>query len=315
MLSLKSKGTNLTILIATKNREIQLCRLLDSINQSTVLPKRIIIVYAGNSILHIKKKFENNMKITMIFSDISSQSYQKKLGICSMLEDEKWLLFLDDDVVLEKNTIENLVSKYIDNDNYNSYVGIGLAIGNQYIPSYNNITRKLLAFMKLYSRTPGTILSSGHAQTYLDQSKGCEVSWLNGISAWRSDVLFNYGLYDLRTDHSAYEDVIFSYTISKAYKLYYAPELRVSSQIFLSEKINNSSRFAISSFLRYFFVDTNSELSKYSLLYSQIFRSLDYVFREHSGDSMIKRIFLSIQIYFRLLNVFIFRKDIRNYLD
>ncbi len=296
----------LAILIATKNRKHQLYKLLSSISNSSVLPSRVIIVYAGDSLLEIKSHFEGKLNIHLIYSCISSQTYQKKLGVSNLLKSEKWVLFLDDDVTLEANTLKNLLDKYIYAENMSSYVGFGLAIRNQETQKYKPIVRSLLAFTKLYSPTPGIILSSGHPQAYLQETMGCEVVWLNGISAWRSDVLSNYGVHDLKTSYSAYEDIIFSYSVSKVYKLFFGADVAVLSQNPTKSKSLTSEQFKSASYIRYFFVDNNKELSKYSLLFSHFFRSVDFVFRGRDRSKIPFRIWLAAQIWFDLVRASIF---------
>ena len=65
---------SLAVLIATKNRKNELYNLLNSISQSSVLPSRIIIVYAGQSLENILIDLNNKMKIDLFFSEISSQT-------------------------------------------------------------------------------------------------------------------------------------------------------------------------------------------------------------------------------------------------
>ena len=303
---------SLAVLIATKNRKNELYNLLNSISQSSVLPSRIIIVYAGQPLENILINFNSKMKIDLFFSEISSQTYQKKLGVSKLLQSEKWVLFLDDDVLLEKNTIKNLLDKYIGADNMSSYVGFGLAIKNQEIQKYKPMTRSLLKFAKLYSYTPGIILSSGHAQTYLNETKGCEVVWLNGISAWRSDVLSNYGVHDLKTNYSAYEDIIFSYSVSRAYRLFFSADVAVLSQNLSKRKVLTTEQFVSASYIRYFFVDNNKELSKYSLLFSHFFRSVDFVFQERDRSKLPVRIWLAAKIWFDLIWASIFMVNSKN---
>jgi GT2 family glycosyltransferase len=301
-----STGDSLAVLIATKNRKYELTCLLNSISISSVLPSRVIIVYAGQQLDDILIDFSNRIKIDLIFSEIASQAYQKKLGISKLMQNEKWVLFLDDDVVLEKDTIKSLLDQYLGADHMSTYAGFGLAIRNQEIQKYNQLTQSVLAFAKLYSPVPGIILSSGHPQTYLQETVGCEVNWLNGISAWRSDVLSSYGVHDLRTDYSAYEDIIFSYSLSKVFKLFFSADVAVLSQYPIKRKELTSKQFISASYIRYFFVDNNKELSKFSLIFSHFFRSIDFVFRRQNNSKMRFRIWLALKIWFDLIRASIF---------
>jgi glycosyltransferase involved in cell wall biosynthesis len=109
---------NLSILIATKDRPEKLKLLLDSIAKSTLLPKKIIIVFSGNDISQLLNTYKNVLNIEEIYSEVAGQLLQKRKGINAMTEYDKWVLFLDDDVLVDTNTIEFLVNNYIQNPRF-----------------------------------------------------------------------------------------------------------------------------------------------------------------------------------------------------
>ena len=104
-------SVRLAILIATKDRIDKLRNLLESVSQSTLLPDKIVIVYSGEDISSLIFQYQKNLNIQIIYSPISSQSVQKSLGIKSLSGDYNWVLFLDDDLVLESNTIKILFAE------------------------------------------------------------------------------------------------------------------------------------------------------------------------------------------------------------
>jgi len=296
-----SAHNSITILIATKNRKEQLVVLLNSIYNSSVLPDKIVIVYAGQDITEILDLFHQKLKIELIYSSISSQSYQKKLGIRSLHKTEGWVLFLDDDLIVENTALEKLQKNYLFNKNIDKYGGIGMSIKNLNKSRPSFLTRYILLMMNLYSNKPGSILKSGHPQSYLTEQKNCEVSWLNGASVWRADVIDCYGVQNLKTKYSAYEDVFFSYQISKRYKLLYASDVFISLQEVSGKGGTAGDQFKYASYLRFFFVDLNKEFSKFLLLYSQVFRSFEFVIYGTKDLSVMRRIDLVLRIYLNLV--------------
>ena len=136
--------------------------------RSTVYPNKIVIVYSGLDITNLINKYQEIFDIELIYSPIANQSVQKSLGISFLGVEFKWVLFLDDDLVLESSTIEILVKNYLDNAKYSSYAGFGLGILNRSKREINSFILQLLKFFKLYSSTPGVVLKSGHVQSYLD---------------------------------------------------------------------------------------------------------------------------------------------------
>ena len=291
---------NFSILIATKNRPKELGLLLDSIAKSTILPSKLVIVFADTDINQVVAEYTSALNIELIRSEVASQIFQKSKGIESLKNNDGWVLFLDDDVLIDNKTIEILVNQYICNEKYSPYVGFGLAIKNINFRNLNFLSKLSLYFFKLYSFKPGTITKSGHPQSYLHQNFDIDVSWLNGISLWRSDVLQTYLNTDLIVDHSSYEDVIFSYNLSKRYKLRFVPDAIVTSQIQMAPQITSYRQFIHGSYLRYYFVDKNKEFSKYWLLVAQSLRNIEYIFMPKGEFSFYYRIKVALDVWFSL---------------
>jgi hypothetical protein len=293
-------GFNFSILIATKNRSKELTLLLDSITKLTILPSKLVIVFAGTDISKIVSDYKSILNIELIRSEIASQIFQKSEGIKALKIDDGWVLFLDDDVLIDSKAIEILANQYVYNDKYSQYVGFGFAIKNINYRNLNFLSKFLLYIFKLYSFRPGIITKSGHPQSYLHQNFDCDVSWLNGISLWRSDVLQTYVNNDLIVDHSSYEDVIFSYNLSKKYKLRFVSDAIVTSQMQMAPQITSSRQFIHGSYLRYYFVDKNKEFSKYWLLVAQTLRNIEYIFVPKGEFSFYYRIKVALDVWFSL---------------
>ena len=292
---------NFSILIATRNRPKELGLLLDSIMKLTILPRKLVIVYSGTDISQIVSEYNSILNIELIRSEIASQIFQKSEGIKALKGSDGWILFLDDDVLIDSKAIEILANRYIYNDKYSEYVGFGFAIKNTNHRKLNFLYKFLLYLFKLYSYKPGIITKSGHPQSYLDHSFDCDVSWLNGVSFWRSDVLKEYLKNTLVVEYSSYEDVIFSYAVSKKYNLLFASDVYVLNQNELDSQLMSSKQFLYGSDLRYDFVDTNKEFSKFWLLMAQLFRSFAYVTAKNSEISYFLRFRIVVTTWVNLL--------------
>jgi GT2 family glycosyltransferase len=291
---------DLCIIIATKDRPEKLNLLLNSISESTLLPKKIIIVYSGSEISNLINIYTNILNIEAIYSEVASQLIQKRIGINALTEHDKWVLFLDDDVVVDANTLETLVIKYIKNPKFKEFAGFGLSITNVEHRQINPLVKIVLFFFRLYSYKPGSITKSGHPQSYLEQKFELEVDWLNGISVWKNSVLSEYSQDDLNLDYSAYEDVIFSYKVSKKHRLQFAANVNVVNQSREGSKPLTSKQFMYGSYMRYYFVTSNKEFSKISLLVSQLLRSYDYIARNKESDGFFHRLNFVYDIWLSL---------------
>ena len=296
----QSSGS-LAILIATKDRINELRKLLESISRSTLLPNKIVIVYSGEDISFLGPEFQSKLNIEIIYSPVASQSFQKSLGIRSLKGDYSWTLFMDDDLVVEKNSLEVLFSEYLNNPKYQSYVGFGLKVLNISARNLNLVEKIFLKLFKLYSDKPGTITKSGHVQSYLLNTTDVEVSWLNGLSVWNSKVLYEYPSEQTPIPYSAYEDVIFSYRVSRHSKLLFAPKVKMQTQKFEVTDILTTQRFIYGGYIRYQFVSSYNEFSKWWLLISQSIRNLDFIVRSTHELNVFRRVIVSTKLWMMLL--------------
>ena len=261
----------------------------------------MVIVFSGREISSITTLFEKILNIEVIHSVVASQVSQKSLGIKALGSSHEWVFFLDDDVILEVDTIEKMFINYLTNPVFEEYVGFGLSILNRSPRRINSVILKFLKIFSLLSQSPGAITKSGHAQSYLDNTGEIEVQWLNGISIWKSKVLDQYSDVQDNQSYSAYEDVSFSYKISKSNKILFGPKAKV-----INQKIEGNIPLTINQFIsggyhRYRFVCANAELSKWWLLAAQLIRGLDFTFRPNENSRFIDRMKTSLNLWTRLL--------------
>jgi hypothetical protein len=292
---------DLTVLIATKDRLEQITKLLSSLENSTRLPGSVIVVYNGINIESEIEKFNTSFQLIIIASNTASQVHQKKLGLGVLPPDCEWVLFLDDDVVIEPESIEHLYERYIFNQSYSNFSGFGLAIKNRVYRNTNWLIKNILYAVKLYSFSPGDITTGGHPQSYLSQRSVCEVKWLNGLSIWSRKVTDQYFDIPLISDYAAYEDVMFSYTVGRKYKLLFASDVFVLDQISENNRPLSSKQFVAGCYARYFFVDSNPDMSKFWMITGQIIRSIDFILRSRHEGNYLKRVQLSLKLFFVIL--------------
>jgi len=299
--------SKLAILIPTRNRPNQTSELLRSITQSSLRPEQVIVVASGQDISDVIKNYESILPLTYIFTDIRGQIAQKKIGVAHINANIDWCLFLDDDLLLDKDTIKNAffaASSYPKSN----IIGIGLSLTptSRYL-NFSPFTKKLLKFFKLSALEPGRVLTSGHATSYLEQEKVIETQWLNGASVWKTDYVRLYGQGLPSTPYAACEDLIFSYPLSKCGTLVYAPEARLRFQSTSMTDYNNFKVIQSASFWRFYFVSNYPEFSIKWFFISQFVRMIFAVkdtkknrlklFLQlcHLNFVLLKSYFLSIQ--------------------
>jgi hypothetical protein len=157
-----------------------------------------------------------------------------------------------------------------------SWFGRDLKIEGIRYRNYSWFVRLILLLFYLYSNQKGKVLGSGHAQIYQDSLTDIETQWVNGISIWRIETLQSYGFISSKLSYSAYEDVIFSYGVSRDHPIIFASKVIVKSQD--SEEIQpiTLNQFKSGSYMRYFFVSKYPNLSRIKLLIAQLLRNVQF---------------------------------------
>ena len=210
------------VIIATRNRRNDLLKTLDSISQQIERPSKIIVVDSSDDELDqspIKRKFEQIKVDFKIIRSLPGLTYQRNVGLGQIEKDI--IVFLDDDVLLEKDYFKKIKMVFENNGRIGGATGkIKNAI---YKPSLlSKIIRKMF-FMAYPGR--GEVLPSGcgcYINYTLDTS--FPVQWLSGCNmAYRKEV-FNELSFDENLAVYACEDLDFSYRVSKRFDMVYVPD-------------------------------------------------------------------------------------------
>lgn len=132
-----SDKVTLSIIIPTHNRERQLEKCLFSIAKNTLLPQEIIIVDSSDTWQKIKAlvlSFKDKLpKTKLIWRKVKHRNaaYSRNQGV--KLAKSKILIFLDDDVILDKNWLKNVLETF---QKYKKAVAVGGKILNLYPQNY-----------------------------------------------------------------------------------------------------------------------------------------------------------------------------------
>ena len=264
---------NVAVLIATRNRASKMAQLLDSICKSSIRPIQVVIVASGEDISNLFLKFKD-LPITYLHTIQKGQIAQKKLGISLLTEDVEWCLFLDDDLLISKNAIQEAL-KVISRHRSNEVIGVGFSLpSTSRVRRFGKIGEKIANYFLIGSRPKGSILSSGHAVEYMSSNVCIETQWLNGASMWKKEVLGGYGIGLPSTPYAAYEDVIFSYPLRKMGSMIYVPDAKLLFQEDSATPYDSIEIFRATSYWRLFFVRVNPELSISKFFISQVARTI-----------------------------------------
>jgi GT2 family glycosyltransferase len=220
-----------------------------------------------------------------------------------MISDQiDWVLFMDDDLLLQRDSLSMLTTTL--ENMKNEYIGVGV---NLVFDSSKQKTKNGGYFKKVKSlidhNSPGQISRGGQNINYM-QSKVClETQWLNGASAWRAQVAKLYNAPLLTGKYAVYEDVLFSTSMRKYGKLMFNPNIILEHQSLSTGDVSTPNIFFSSSFWRLYFVRTNKECNRISFFLHQIRLSLSFLIRNKDNKLKHNSLFISVlKIFFLLLN-------------
>ena len=237
-----------SVLISTRNRPKELSALLRSISKQALTPNQVIVISSGESILHILSD-HSSLPILHCHSEISGQILQKRMGLGLIDTKSDWVLFLDDDLVLESHTTSILSNFISEIDSSVNILGIGLSCVNEF-PEKKSLR-------KVSPSRFGKVSASGVNYDYMHSDKSIFTEWLNGASLWRRDVLFHYDLPIVPIKYAFGEDLIFSYKLSRLGSLFFLKEAEFRFQKAPTYDVRNLEMWQASAYWRYYFVAKN----------------------------------------------------------
>ena len=225
----------ISVVIPTKNRFQDIIKCIDSILIQTLLPDEIVIVDASDTQeLNSKIKEFKSEKTKFVYVHTKpGLTYQRNVGV--KVSSGDIVIFLDDDVILDKNFIKEIM--HIFNDDLEKKVGgvVGNPINNTEKQSYSliySIKRStFIIFVTIFFLIkPGNgkfRLSGFPAHTY-GVNKILNVECLpGGLTAYRRAVLNEFKFDENLHGYCFMEDDDFSYRVSRKYINVYTPYAKV----------------------------------------------------------------------------------------
>jgi glycosyltransferase involved in cell wall biosynthesis len=206
----------IVLVVPTKDRPIDIQNLFASIITQTRKPDLVIIVDGSdNPIESIVTKFSDRINLKYYPCRPPSLPRQRNVGIANLPTDTDWLGFLDDDLVLENDTVESL-EKFIIAQNNPRLKGIGMSIINQPPPRESIFNNLFLMSVN----APGKITSAGYPTPIPFVTKDVKTDWIyGGATFWAADIFKNFNYDEWFAGTGYLEDVDFSYRVSRKYDL------------------------------------------------------------------------------------------------
>ncbi|MEQ1772383.1 MAG: glycosyltransferase [Burkholderiales bacterium] len=213
----------LAFVVPTKDRPDDLRKLLLSIASQTRKPDQLIVVDGSNpDIRHVIAGFPE-LAIDYVRVYPPSLSQQRNAGMRQLKPDITLAGYLDDDIVLEPPAIE--VMREFWSGAPTDIGGAAFNITNA-LPAKNSSLKELFL---IDSPLPGRMLRSGFPSTIGFQKCDLESDWLyGGATVWRREIVEQFGYDEWFLGTGFMEDVDFSYSVRKAYRLMVVAESRLA---------------------------------------------------------------------------------------
>ena len=304
------------ILIPTRNRPREVEKLLTSIQKSTLQAAQVIVVSSGKEVSDIVEKFSLDLEITYIHSEISGQINQKKAGILAINPRVKWVVFMDDDLLVLPETFEQAfgciygVSRNTKREL--AGIGFGLPVTSRF-NGRGKFSQSIARLFGINNQPAGYVLSNGHATSYLEQQSAVETTWLNGASMWRVEETSSYGSHGISSNYAACEDLIFSYPIGKKKSLIYCPNAKLDFQVIEKTNFENSAIYIAALYWRYFFILEHQEFSTLRFNVAQLGRLIFGILQ--NSEERIKFISKAVPATLRVAADSLYKKEPRKFLE
>jgi GT2 family glycosyltransferase len=299
-----------SIIIPTYKREKDLQECLNSILSQSDLPFEVIIIDNANSpkteelVKKNKELFEKNNVFLkyLINRKENSLTSARNIGVKNAVGDI--ILFLDDDVVLDKGYIKNILKVYEKYPNAIGVQGYITITSNSLLKKFINLISKIF-FLFHFEKEKCKVLPSlsGSYPSSLNRIAKCE--WLSGANhSYKKHIFTEFSYDENLKKYSEGEDLELSYRIFKKYpgSLYITPYAKLvhktSPQGRLSNKELITMREVYGLYLFYKIIDQNLK-NKIIYLWSRVGKLIFYICRLFLKPSLISfiDIFYLIKAY------------------
>ena len=150
----------------------------------------------------------------------SSSSLQRNVGIKTFNKNNEFIMFCDDDIIFQKNSIlsmDEFIKVFPEN------IGYGFNLLEKKNLGYLEKLKKNMFLMKygFYHKNPGIVCENGWHTKLSNIDKNCQTMWLSSqASIYRSRYIINQMSFDVNLGRYSYlEDLFFSYELGKKGRL------------------------------------------------------------------------------------------------
>jgi GT2 family glycosyltransferase len=209
----------IVFVVPTKDRPDELQRMWRSLRVQSRVPDEVVIVDASVGPTPLIGAEPGLPVLRLLHTETASATRQRNLGLDVVRPDADFVGFLDDDVVLEKDAVEEMLRFW---GSAGAEVG-GAAFNMANHPPLDWPLLKRARFAEslgLYARRGGSVTPSGF-QTMIGPVAITEwTDWLpGGASVWRREIFRRHRFDEWFDGYSYLEDLDFSYRVGRTSRL------------------------------------------------------------------------------------------------
>ena len=241
-----------SILIPTRNRHDDLCDCLRSIAAQSCLPTELLIIDASpeprGDVAQTYQDCAGKVLVRYVRATVPGSSRQRNIAIYLVCQTSQFLIFLDDDTILEPTCCEELLRPMADSPGVVATMG---NILNSQGYSYNTLIQAFYRLFLMEGRS-GTLLTSGSIGHIRENLHGApfQTSWLVGCvmavrRAAMGDLRFD-STFERFGGYAFNEDLDFSYALAKRGPMLCVPDARLVHNMSPAGRPKIDYRFGIS---------------------------------------------------------------------
>ncbi len=229
----------------TKDRPEDLRKMLQSLAAQTRTADQVIVVDASYAPVETVVRSINELPIDYLrWSEKPSAAAQRNGGLALIRSDMDLVCFFDDDQILHPDALEKMLAFW---ETVGAEVGgASFNMANHEDNRSGRIKKSQLSnTLGLYCSQPGRVARSGWQSLYGKVERNTEVEWLSSQAiVVRRRVLDEFQFDPFFEGYSYLEDVDFSYSVSRKYKLVVVAAARFDHHPRYAER-SGSYRFGV----------------------------------------------------------------------
>lgn len=214
----------ISLVVPTKDRPDDLAKMLASLAAQTRKPDQVVVVDGSDPVVKpVVDRFTDELPLAYVRVFPPSLAKQRNAGMAALGNDITLAGYIDDDIVLEAEAVENMVGFW--ESAPADIGGAAFNITNNPQPPWQSIKR----FFGVDNPVPGLVMRSGFPSSITFQQSNLETDWLyGGATVWRREVIerFPYDEWFIGTGFG--EDVDFSFNVRDYYRLIVVANARLA---------------------------------------------------------------------------------------